>query len=110
MPDEPSLGDVVVWRLDRLEELLRDLSLRIVSQDIYSRDQRETDRRIAELERDLAAEREARKAADKELREQVTAASTQSGTNIRQAIYSGLIPSVLFLLSILITLSTAKGK
>lgn len=109
MPDEPSLGEVV-WRLENLEALLRDLSLRVVSEDVYSRDQRETDRRISQLERDLAAEREARKTEVEKVREQVTSTTSQSGTNVRQAIYSGLIPAALFLVSILINLSNSRGK
>ncbi|MDB5911099.1 MAG: hypothetical protein JWP34_5216 [Massilia sp.] len=107
MPDEPGLGEVV-RRLERLETLL--LSLRVVSEDLYNRDQRETERRFTELERDLADERQARQVADRELKEQFTAATTTSGSNMRQAIFSGLIPGVLFLISILITLSQSRGK
>lgn len=105
MADDWSMAELV-RRLDLLERLLRDL----VSQEVYNTDQRHWERRITELERDLDQEREARKAADKELKERLDRRDTESGTSVRQAIYSGLIPGVLFLLSILITLSQARGK
>lgn len=103
MPDEVSLGELA-RRMDELKVMLRDL----VSRGEYATDQRHIERRFGELERDLEVERQARQAADKEIKEQVTSATSTSGTNIRQAIYSGLIPGVLFLISVLITMRGGK--
>lgn len=107
MVDEPGLGEVV-RRLDRLEvrleELIRELALRLVSADVYSRDQREAERRFTEMERDLIAEVEARKAADTELRDSLS----QQGSNWRQAVYAGVIPGALFLIGILLQLKGGK--
>lgn len=125
MTDEVSTGelarrwDEVVRRLDRLDEFLRELSLRLASlTDVYSRDQRETDRRFVELERDLAEEREARKAevtqerqareaAVRELKEQQRQQAAQRGTDWRQLLYNGLVPGLLFLLTMAVTILLA---
>jgi hypothetical protein len=95
VPDEFSAGELG-RRLDRIEGLL----LRLVSQDVYSRDQREAERRFTELERDMAEERQTRKDEVKALRDQFQ----QTGTNWRQAIYAGVIPGVLFLVGVLLQL------
>jgi hypothetical protein len=97
--DDVSTGEIV-RRLDRLEVLLQDLSMRLVSADVYNRDQRETERRFAELERELAEEKQARKEDIKTLADRMD----KGGSNVRQAIYAGLIPSVLFLVGILLQL------
>jgi hypothetical protein len=103
------LGEVV-RRLDRMEEMLREL----VSVQVYTRDQRETDRRIEATEKriqllerrmeDMAEEKDVQA-----LERRVEDAAKQSGTNVRQAIFSGLIPGVLFLITILIQISQARG-
>lgn len=92
MVDDVSTGELA-RRLGRMEDLL----LRLVSVDVYGRDQKESERRFGEIERDLLDEREARQAADKELQERMD----KSGTNWRQALYSGLIPAILVLAGIL---------
>lgn len=90
--------------MDELKVMVRDL----VSRGEYTNDQRHIDRRFADLEHDLEVERQARQAADKELKEQLASTTSTTGTNIRQAIYSGLIPGVLFLISVLITMRGGK--
>lgn len=92
MPDEPSLGEVV-RRLARLEELL----LRLVSTDLYTRDQREMERRFAELEGDI-----------KELQRRAEKRDDSTGANVRQAIYAGLVPTALFLITILLQLKGGR--
>lgn len=96
---ELSPGEIA-RRLDKLEELLRELATRFVLQELYLRDQREWERRVTELDRDLAEERQARKDEVKAIRDQLR----ESGTSWRQAIYAGVIPSVLFLVGILLQL------
>lgn len=96
MADEVSTGELA-RRLGRMEDLL----LRLVSVDVYGRDQREIERRFGELERDLADEREARKADVKELKEALQQRAAQRGMDWRQALYSGLIPAAFVLVGIL---------
>lgn len=99
MADDISTGEIV-RRLDRLETLL----LKLVSVDIYTRDQREIERRLTELERDLADKRKDHAEDVKELRAQIAERDKTSGSNVRQAIYAGLIPTCLFLVTILLQL------
>ena len=96
MADDPTIA----WRLDRIEEALRDLSVRVVSVDLYTRDRTEIERRLAEIERDIAEEKLARKEDVRELKAQ----HDKQGTNWRQAIYAGVIPGALFLIGILLQL------
>lgn len=103
MADEVSLAEVV-RRLVRLEQLLQELSLRLVSTDVYNRDQREFERRFTEIERDLAEERTARRADIAEVKARLDG----TGTNWRQAIYAGVIPGVLFLVATLLQLKGGK--
>lgn len=126
MPEEPGLGEAI-RRLDRIEELMRN---GLVPMNVYDRDQREIDRRFTALERQNeslrhwaeslaeakeleALEREVAKKADAEdvqalARRQETAAQ-QSGTNVRQAIYNGLLPCLFVLINILIMISQTRG-
>lgn len=96
--DDVSTGEIVrrldrfEGRLDGFEALLRD---RTVSQP-------EMDRRFTEVDRDLQQEVADRKAGDQELKER----HDRTGTNWRQAIYAGLIPGVLYLLTILFQLKS----
>jgi hypothetical protein len=99
----------VVRRLDRFEEMLREFGLRVVSQERYNTEQRLWENRFTELQRDLADEREARKADVKELKDNAQQRTSQTGSNIRQAVYSGLIPGVVFLLGVLFTLKGGGG-
>lgn len=113
MADESTIG----WRLDRIEEGVRDLAQRVVAADLYARDRAEFQRDVAELRAALAEEKLARKEADKaeadarregdrDLKTEITG----QGTNWRQAIYAGVIPGVLFLLTILLQLKGGSGK
>jgi hypothetical protein len=96
--DEVSTGELA-RRLERMENLL----LKLVNVDVYGRDRREDERRFAELERDLTDERAAREAAVKALHDRLD----KAGTNWRQALYSGLIPGLFFLLSMAVTILLA---
>lgn len=131
MPDEVGLGEVVrrLERLEtRLEELMREFAVRVVSVDLYTRDQRELERRFGEMERDLMQEVEARKAAlaeerrarENALAEERTARENgdrelagrldKAGTNWRQALYNGLLPALFFMVSIAVTVILARGR
>lgn len=99
----------IAYRLDRIEETLRDLGQRVVSAELYARDRAEIERDIADLRRELAEEKLARRdlAAKEEVRELKAQFATQ-GTNWRQAIYAGVIPGVLFLAGILLQLKGGR--
>lgn len=105
MADDPT----ITWRLDRIEETLRDLGQRVVTAELYARDRAELERDIADLRRELAEEKLARRdlAAKEEVRDLKTQLASQ-GTNWRQAIYAGVIPGVLFLVGILLQLKGGK--
>lgn len=111
MADDYSTGEIV-RRLDRLEELLRELSLRVVSVDLYTRDRAEIERRLAEIERDLVDERQARKEDVKALREQLDKHAEKQSGNWRQALYGGVVPGLIVLVSVAvqIMLATRGGK
>lgn len=104
--DEVSPGEItrrldrLDGRLDGFENLLRETSLRVVSQDAFNQYRQDADRRFAEVDRDLGQEVSDRKAGDQDLR----AGQEKQGSNWRQAIYAGLIPSALFLVGILLQL------
>lgn len=109
MPEDPGLGEAI-RRLERIEELIRD---GLVPSNVYDRDQRETDRRFSAVERQVEALRQmAETFADakdvEELERRQETAAQQSGTNVRQAIYSGLLPSLLCVLTIVLQLSGAR--
>lgn len=103
MADEVSTGELA-RRLGRMEDLL----LRLVSVDVYGRDQREIERRFGEIERDLLDEREARKTDIKALHERLDKADT----NRRQTVFSGLMPwaLVLFGTAINVWIALRGGK
>lgn len=107
MADEISLGEVARG-IKRIEERLQDLSTKVVSAEVYGRDQRELERRFAELERDLEAERTAR---EKDIAA-VYKRLEQGGANWRQTLYNGLLPAVFFVITIVVTLwvATRSGK
>lgn len=100
MADDPTIA----WRLDRIEEAVRDLGLRVVGTDLYARDRAEIERDIADLRRELAEEKLARKEAVRDVKAEVAG----QGTNWRQAIYAGVIPGLLFLVGILLQLKGGK--
>ena len=97
MTDDYTTAEIV-RRLTSIEQTLRELSIRMVPQDAFMRAEREWERRITELERDLESERQARRDRDREIRAELAG----QGTNWRQAIYAGVIPGVLFLIGILL--------
>lgn len=93
--------------MDRLEALIRDLSLRFVPVEVYSRDRTELERRLGEAERDVEAEREARKEADRELRQALDKQSDRQSGDRRQAFYGGVIPGLVVLVGIAVQIMLA---
>lgn len=101
MPDDAS---TIAWRLAQIENAVRDLGSRVVAADLYARDRAEIERDIADLRRELAEEKLARKEGDRDLKAEISG----QGSNWRQAVYAGAIPTVLFLLGILLQLKGGK--
>lgn len=108
-------NSTIAWRIQRIEESLRDLASRVVSTELYSRDRAELERRISDLEHDIVQEQVARREADlqeqaarKEGDRDLRDAIAGQGTNWRQAIYAGVIPGLLFLIGILLQLKGGK--
>lgn len=103
MADDVSTGELdrrlggLGERLGRMEDLL----LRLVSVDMHDRAQKETERRFEEVGRDLADERTAREAAIKELKEKLEQRAAQRGTDWRQVLFQGLIPTLFLLVTFL---------
>lgn len=122
MADDPS---TIVWRLGRVEDALRDLGQRVVPTDLYGRDLAVLQRDIADIKREIAeeklarkeaveAERAARKEADKgegEAREKADKALAErmdkGGANWRQALFSGVVPGVFFVITLAVTILLA---
>lgn len=106
--DEPSLGEVV-RHLHRIEGQLTDLSVRVVSADLYARDQRELERRFGALEREVQGLRDRLERDVGAVEARVEAQGTQSGTNLRQALYSGLLPAAICVVTLLVSALSARG-
>lgn len=98
--DEPSLGELS-RRTDHLTVMLTQL----VPRNEYAADRRYDDRRFAEMEADIAEVK--RQLADdiRALRE----SAEKRGSNLRQAIYAGLLPAVLMMLGFAVQIWLARG-
>ena len=103
MADDYTTAEIV-RRLSSIEQTLRELGLRVVSVDLYTRDRTEIERRLAEIERDIAEEKLARKEAVRDVKAEIAS----QGSNWRQAVYAGAIPTFLFLVGILLQLKGGK--
>lgn len=97
----------VARRLTEVKEIVQDL----VGRREYGEFQRLIEHRFTDIERDVEQERGERKAQVEREREERQAADQElkssherQGTNWRQAIYAGLIPGVLFLITVLLQL------
>lgn len=101
--DEPSLGELS-RRFDHMTSMLGQL----VQRAEYTADRRYDDRRFAEIEADLGEMRRAWSEELKELKASIDAATEKRGTNMRQAVYAGILPAVLVLLGIVVQIWLAR--
>jgi hypothetical protein len=96
LPDDISPGEItrrldrLDGRLDGFENLLRETGLRVVSQEVFSQYQRDTDRRFEAGERDHEQEVADRKAADQELKAGLERQGTSWRTNFWQTVVAAL--------------------
>ena len=105
MADEPSLGELS-RRIDHMTSMLGQL----VQRTEYTADRRYDDRRFAEIEADLAELRRTWTDELNGLKQSIDAATEKRGSNVRQAVYAGLIPAVLVMVSIIVQIwLAAKG-
>jgi hypothetical protein len=123
VPDEISTGELG-RRLDEITRLLQGL----VGRSEYTEYQRHMEHRLAEQaadmeekrrihERDvdafrvqLDAERRHREDADDAIKKQIAEEGKGRGANLRQGIYSGIVPGIFLLITLLVTVFLAfKG-
>jgi hypothetical protein len=122
LSDEVSTGELA-RRLDQIMQVLQGL----VGRSEYTEYQRHLEHRFAELvadmeekrrihERDVDAlrvqldeERAHREKADDAIKKQIAEDDKGRGVNIRQAIFSGLVPAILLLITILVGFLQLKG-
>lgn len=103
--NDPSPGELA-RRLDEIVRLLQGL----VSRPEYTEYQRHLEHRLAQVDADIAELRRAHADDNREMVKRLDERERSTGSNIRQGIYNGLIPGVLFLVSMLLTLSQGRGK
>jgi hypothetical protein len=104
--DEPSIGE-----LSRRIDHVIATQAQLVQRAEYSADRRYDDRRFAEIEADVAELRRALSEELKALKTSIDAATEKRGTNVRQAVYAGLLPGLLMMISIVVQIwLTAKGS
>ncbi|TMR11759.1 hypothetical protein ETD86_34895 [Nonomuraea turkmeniaca] len=76
----------------------------------YTADRRYDDRRFAEVEADVAELRRQLTEDLKALKASIDAATEKRGTNVRQAVYAGLLPALFMMVSIVVQIwLAAKG-
>ncbi|MFI7449530.1 hypothetical protein ACIBQX_18685 [Nonomuraea sp. NPDC049714] len=103
MTDAPSPGELS-RRIDQVTMSLTQL----VQRTEYTADRRYDDRRISEVEADVAEVRRSLADEIKALRASIENATEKRGTNMRQAIYTGILPAVLVLLGIVVQIWLAR--
>ena len=91
MADEPSAGE-----LNRRIDGLAAVTAQLVTRAEYAADRRYDERRFVEIEADMAELRRQLAEDLKALRD----ATDKRGSNLRQAVYAGILPAVLVLLGI----------
>lgn len=109
--DGPSLGELA-RRIEGLGQLITGL----VTRQEYAADRRYDDRRFNEVEADIAAikaeQADLRKTLSDELkalRASIEATQEKRTGTLRQAIYSGILPSIFVLITMAVTIWTSRG-
>ena len=103
MADEPSLGEVS-RRIDQVSMSLTQL----VQRTEYTADRRFDDRRFTELESDVTELRRHLTEEMRALKTSIDAATERRGTNMRQAVYAGIVPAVFVLVGIVVQIWLAR--
>ena len=105
MVDEPSIGELS-RRIDHLTMTLTQL----VQRTEYTADRRYDDRRFTEIEADVGEMRREFTNELRALKASIDAATEKRGSNVRQAVYAGLVPALFMMISIVVQIwLAAKG-
>lgn len=105
MADDPSNGELA-RRIDDVHQSV----LRMVSQELYLAEQRSAERRFGELERAIEKGRQRHDGDMKALNDRIDGqirAATEHRMSWRQVIWTGLLPALVVLISILVQLWTS---
>jgi hypothetical protein len=101
--DAPSPGELS-RRIDQVAVSLTQL----VQRTEYTADRRFDDRRFTELESDVTELRRYLTEEMRALKASIDAATERRGTNMRQAVYAGIVPAVFVLVGIVVQIWLAR--
>jgi hypothetical protein len=101
--DAPSPGELS-RRIDQVNMSLTQL----VQRTEYTAERRYDDRRMSEIEADVVELRRQLTEDLKALKSSIDTATEKRGTNIRQAVFAGVLPAVLVLLGIVVQIWLAR--
>jgi hypothetical protein len=101
--DAPSPGELSL----RIDQVTMSLSS-LVQRTEYTADKRFDERRFVDLEADVAEVRRLLNEEIKALRTSIDAATEKRGTNLKQAVYGGILPAVLVLMGIVVQIWLAR--
>lgn len=101
-PNNAELGR----RLNEIAILLQQ----VVGRPEYTADQRLAEHRFTEIERDIEDVRRTHGEDIKDVNKRIDEHAKTSGTNLRQALYNGLLPAIFLVVGLLVTILLAfKG-
>lgn len=103
MTDAPSPGELS-RRIDQVSMTLTQL----VQRAEYTADRRFDDRRFTEIEADVTEMRRQLTDEIRALKGSIDAATERRGTNMRQAVYAGIVPAVFVLVGIVVQIWLAR--
>lgn len=102
---EPSNAELA-RRLNDIAVLLQQ----VVGRPEYTADQRHSEHRFTEIERDIADVRRMHGEDVKDVNKRIDDVTKSSGSNLRQALYNGLLPAIFLVVGLLVTILLAfKG-
>lgn len=105
MADEPSNAELA-RRLADIVTLLQQ----VVGRPEYTADQRLAEHRFTEIERDIEDVRKTHTEDIKDVNKRFEEQTKSSGSNLRQALYNGLLPAIFLVVGLLVTILLAfKG-
>lgn len=105
MADEPSNAELA-RRLADITLLLQQ----VVGRPEYTADQRHTEHRFTEIERDIEDVRRIHGEDIKDVTKRIEEHAKTSGSNLRQALFNGLLPAIFLVVGLLVTILLAfKG-
>ncbi|MFI6793690.1 hypothetical protein ACIBG4_40800 [Nonomuraea sp. NPDC050383] len=97
MTDAPSPGE-----LSRRIDGVTAMYAQLVTRTEYTAEQRLVERRFAEVEKDVADLQRVLAEDMRAMKTSIEAAAEKRGSNMRQAVYAGVLPAVLVLLGIVV--------